>query len=101
MTSQQYPAVMYTIHMSRTGVYYVNMFVWPAVILAFLTAFMFLVPPDAGERVHIGENSNPLKPVWLIQTNEFSPDLVRQPKTGDYCQATDVCTLWGNFYELL
>ena len=56
MTAKQYPAIMYTIHMKRTGVYYVNMFVWPAVILAFLTAFMFLVPPEAGERVHIGKN---------------------------------------------
>ena len=57
MTSDQYPAIMYTIHMRRTGVYYVNMFVWPAVILAFLTAFMFLVPPEAGERVHIGNRA--------------------------------------------
>ena len=57
MTSDQYPAIMYTIHMRRTGVYYVNMFVWPAVILAFLTAFMFLVPPEAGERVHIGKDA--------------------------------------------
>ena len=53
----QYPAIMYTIHMRRTAVYYVNMFVWPAVILAFLTAFMFLVPPEAGERVHIGKDA--------------------------------------------
>lgn len=54
LPGQQYPAIMYSILLRRTGVYYTNVLVGPAVLLALLTAVMFLVPPESGQRLHIG-----------------------------------------------
>jgi hypothetical protein len=41
---------------SRRSTYVTGVLVVPGVILAFLIPFIFMFPPDAGEKINLGEN---------------------------------------------
>ena len=51
----KYPAVIYSVELHRQPTYYRHIFVIPSFLVAMLTVFLFLIPPDAGERIALGE----------------------------------------------
>ncbi|KAL4233336.1 Neurotransmitter-gated ion-channel transmembrane region [Mactra antiquata] len=51
---EPYQHIRFHLKLKRNTVYYTHVFILPAVILAFIVPFQFLLPPDSKERLTIG-----------------------------------------------
>ena len=51
----KYAIAIYTIKLKRNPVYYIYLYVLPAILLSFVIVFMYLIPPESGERLTLGE----------------------------------------------
>ncbi len=54
ITKEEYPYVIYTLKMKRVSLFYGTLLVAPIILMAVLTIFLFLIPPEAGERISLG-----------------------------------------------
>ena len=54
MLGYTYPYIRYSFVMRRESIFYRHFFVVPAVLLAFLTLYIFFIPPESGERITLG-----------------------------------------------
>jgi hypothetical protein len=52
--SEPWPAVRWTFILNRATSYYVNFYMWPAVLVTFLSFGAFFMSPDVGERLGYG-----------------------------------------------
>lgn len=53
--SNKFPLIEYSFRLQRNPTYYRHVFILPAVLLAILVPFQFLLPPDSKERMTLGE----------------------------------------------
>lgn len=53
--SDKYSIMEYKFHLQRNPVYYTHMFILPAVLLAVLVPFQFMLPPESRERITLGK----------------------------------------------
>ena len=51
-----YPDVEFSVQLRRRALYYVLCIVLPTITLAALTLLAFLLPPDSGEKIGLGEH---------------------------------------------
>ncbi|XP_064629771.1 neuronal acetylcholine receptor subunit alpha-7-like [Lineus longissimus] len=51
---EPYPEITYNITISRKSSYYSQIFIGPAVVMTLLIPFIFLLPPESGEKVTLG-----------------------------------------------
>jgi hypothetical protein len=54
--SNKFPLIEYSFRLERNPTYYRHVFILPAVLLAILVPFQFLLPPDSRERMTLGES---------------------------------------------
>lgn len=52
--TNKYPLIEFSFRLQRNPTYYRHVFILPAVLLAFLVPFQFLLPPDSKERMILG-----------------------------------------------
>ncbi|XP_060068345.1 neuronal acetylcholine receptor subunit alpha-5-like [Ylistrum balloti] len=69
-----YPLMEYSFILQRNSVYYTQVFILPAVLLAVLVPFTFLLPPESRERITLGSVLLLCILVLLMMLQQFLPE---------------------------
>ncbi|CAH1802540.1 unnamed protein product [Owenia fusiformis] len=82
---EPYPDVTYTIGLKRVSVYHRYMFLFPVIMLCILTMFLFVLPPESGEKVNLGIGIVLAYVFMLLMLENYLPtELTQVPMIGAY-----------------
>lgn len=68
--TNKYPLIEFSFRLQRNPTYYRHVFILPAVLLAILVPFQFLLPPDSKDRMILG--LSPYRNSAILKCIEFS-----------------------------
>lgn len=92
---QIYPFVMFDIHLRRRTLYFIFNFVFPCVLISFMSILGFCLPPDSGEKIGL-EMTTLLSIIMFSQliTGIIPESSISVPKISLYFSSiTIICTL--------
>ena len=69
----EYPTLVYTIHLKRKSMYYVVNIIMPCVFITICGLFVFLLPPDSGEKVSLAVTILLSSTVFLLYVADSMP----------------------------
>ncbi|CAH1790534.1 unnamed protein product [Owenia fusiformis] len=82
---EPYPDVTFTLGLKRVSIYHKYMFLFPVIMLCILTVFLFVLPPESGEKVNLGIGIVLAYVFMLLMLENYLPtELVQVPMIGAY-----------------